>query len=756
MTRRLGKGDPQRGRARVTLLIVTLTSVGLLLGLSPGGPLSTVLAAVNGTPTATTTETTTPPPTTTPTAPSGATIELINPSGYVTPVIVSNKADEDTSYHLVAWVGNPSSVVNPIVEFRITPSAGGAATTTLTATRVGDSDTWHAFWTVANEANGNYNVTAELFGGDPTSGTPVDGDTQAVTVNKSKETAELTYPTIAGFLGTFDPVGPATRGFVVDATLSADATGAEVFYGTAPPGTEQNWRHCSIQETVFFSAPGNVRVGCTTAAGVDENDITGVAVAATGTDPFTPVPPNCDPSDVIDNPPQCPTVDSGDAHRVTSYSQNPTAVTVTPASSEAQPNNCQVLTATVTDQVSRPIWRANLDVHARGPVDNLQFGRVTGRTRDWQPADSPGSGHDSTEPTHNCGGMGTPPAQAEHNRPGQDDEKHIETKPADQSQGGADTSGAFPFALRSPNPGTTDVEAWVDTFDNATGDNDARDSGEPSGTATITWSGATPTQSASATRSPSSSPTSSPTTSPSATRSPTTSPSATRSPTTSPSATRSPTTTTSPTRTATTGPSSRTITMEASRNVLVFGQQVIFSGAIDSADPGCESGEVVNIQQQTSGAAGFTEIGTAVTDSAGAYAFRFRPAENANYRAVADPSAECNEAISDTSLVLVRVRVSLRPSDRRVPKGSKVTFTVTVAPCGNHADTDAVLERSRRRGFTEIGRKGLNESCKAKFEKRVNKTARYKGRWPSQDDNHESGVSRTKRVRAVSPKRRNF
>jgi hypothetical protein len=44
MTRRLGKGDVQRGRARLTLLIVTLT-IGLLLGLSPGGPIGTVLAA---------------------------------------------------------------------------------------------------------------------------------------------------------------------------------------------------------------------------------------------------------------------------------------------------------------------------------------------------------------------------------------------------------------------------------------------------------------------------------------------------------------------------------------------------------------------------------------------------------------------------------------------------------------------------------------------------------------------------------------
>jgi hypothetical protein len=717
------------------LLIVVLTTTGLILGLSPAGPLSSVLAAVNGTPTSTTTETNSPAATTTPAPPATPLIELVNPSAYVTPVVVSNKADEDTSYHLVAWVANVTAMTTPVVQFEITPQ-----NETIVASRIGDTNTWHAFWTMNNQTDGPHTVTARLFDG----ATERDSDAQDVTVAKSQETVEMTYPTNGGGLGTYHPQpGAVERGFVVDATVSSGATGVMVFYGTSHPGTEQNWRRCTIQETVSFSAPGNRRIGCTIASGISATEITGVAAVATGTDELDPgPPPNCLPGDFVDPgpPPLCPTVDSGDAHRVTSYAQAPSSVTVTPSTSNAATSTCQVLTATIVDSQSRPIWRANIDVHATGPADDLQFGRVTGRTRDWQPADAAGT-HDGTEPTHNCGGSGTPPAQAEHNQPGAD-EKHIETKRPDQPEGGSDTSGTFTFALRSAQAGMTGVEAYNDIDDN-----DTRET-EPLGTATITWTAPTPSQSASATRSP--------TTSPSATRSPTTSPSATRSPsaTSSPSATRSPTT--SPTGSSTQGPASRTVTLETSRNSTVFGRRVVFSGAINSSNSECEAAETVRIQEQTVGAPGFTDVGFADTDPTGAYGFGYKPPANASYRAVVDPSPQCQEAISSTRAMLVRVRVGLKVSDGRVPKGSKVRLNVTIAPCGNHADTEVALDRNTGRGWDEIGRKGVNESCKATFKKRVSKTARFRARWPSQDDNHESGVSPKRRVRVFTLRRRNF
>jgi hypothetical protein len=735
MTRRLGKGDAQRGRARLALSVVIAMTTMLLIGLSPGGPLTSVLAAVNGTPTATTNETNAPAATTTPAPASGPTIQLINPSKYVTPVTASNKADDNTTYHLVAWVGNVGAVVSPFVEFQIQSTSGGT-TQTIPATRVGTTDTWEAQWTFqSGQADGPYNVLARLFGGDPAS--QVATDSEEVTIEREAETVEMSYPLNGGTLGTFDPIGPAERGFVIDATVSSGATGVQVFYGTSPSGTEQNWRRCTIQETVSFSAPGNRRIGCTVASGVGVFDLTGVAIVATGTDPFNPVPaPNCSPDEVIPaNPPQCPTIDSGDAHRVTAYEQIATSVSISPPAVSAAINTCQVMSASLLDNQGRPIWRANMDVHAAGPTDDLQFGRVTGQTRDWQPADASGR-HDGTEPTHNCGGMGTPPAQSEHVRPSANDDKHIETKPADQAQGGTDTSGLFTFALRSPAQGTTNVEAWADS-------DDSDDRGtEPIGTAAITWTAPTPSQSASASGSASA------TASATASRSP----SATRSPSASASATSSPTSSSSP------QPSPRTISLESNKNRVKFGRSVVFSGVVNSSDAGCRGGQIVKVQQQTIGAPGFTEIATATTDGTGFYRVDYQPAESATYRAVVDPSATCQEATSSTKLVLVRTRVGLRASDNRVRKGAKVTFRVTVAPCGNHAGTDVTLERNTGRGFKEIGRKAINADCATSFKKRIGKTARFRARWPSQDDNHEAGTSPTRKVTVKPPRvgRRNF
>jgi hypothetical protein len=698
--------------------------------------LSSALAEVNGTPTSTTTSSAAPAATATPAQPGGPEIELLNPSGYTTPVVVSNKGDTDGAYHLVATVANANAVVNPLVEFEI---SGGVQP--VPGSRVGDTDTWHAFWT-GLPGDGDRTITAKLFGGDPAGPVPISTDSQAVTINKTRETVEMTYPLNGGGLGTFDPVGPADRGFVIDATVSADATAVDVFYSTSPPGTEPNWRRCAQQVTVSYSAAGNRRIGCTVSSTHFSSEsaavfeLRGVAVVTRGTDEFDPgPPPNCTPDEFVDigPPPLCPTIDSGDAHRVFAYDQGVSSLTLTPPSGNAETNTCRALTATAIDSQQRPVWRANVDVHASGPSDGLQFGRITGQTRDWQPADAAGS-HSGTEPTHNCGGTGTPPAQAEHDTPNANDLKHIETKPAEQADGGTDTSGTFTFALRSSIQGPTNlIEVWADN-----NDNDVRDI-EALGTASITWTGPTPSQTASATRSPS--------TSPSATRSPTTSASATRSPTTSSSASASGSTT----RTA------RTISLETNRNTVKFGRGVVFSGVINSESTACEEGQVVKIQQQTVGAEGFTEVASTTSTAGGAFSISFDPAENANYRAVVDPSNSCQEAISNTRLVLVKVKVGLSASHRRMFKGGRVTFRATVAPCGNHADSDVLLMRKTGRRYKEIGRKQLNGDCLARFKPKITKDASFKARWPSQDDNHEGGSSRVRRVNAVKPPgRRNF
>jgi hypothetical protein len=615
--------------------------------------------------------------------------------------VVSNKNDSDDEYHLVAWVGNITAVVDPIVDFEVRTTGGGATTVfSVPGTRIGSTDTYEAKWPVA-QANGNYTVHATLFSGN----TQVSTDSESVTVRKTGEAVEMSYPTTSGTLGVYDPPGETTApGFVVDATATSTARGVTVFYGTAPPGTEQNWRSCNTQVTVSYSNGKDKRIGCTIAQGVTPESITGVAVVTAGTVPFDPGPlPNCTPDEII-NPgpdPQCPSIDSGDAHRVIGYPQTPTSVTVSPSSSSPVINNCHELAAIVVDNLARPIWRAPVDVHATGPTDNLQFGDTT-RTGNYQPPNQAGS-HDSNEPSNVCGGTGTPPQQAEHNRPGATpDDKHIESIPATASGEGTDTSGGFIFALRSADGGTTAVDAWFDGSDN-----DIKDTGEASGTASVNWLSS----------------------SPSASRSPSGSVSAT--------ASRS----ASSTATASSAPASRSITLEASRNRVRFGKKLVLSGLVDSSQSGCEANQTVRIHRALAGG-DFQELATATTGSDGAYSFEYTPEANATYRASVDASSSCQGAVSTDTTVLVRVRVKLNVSDQAVKKGEKIRLRATVAPCGNHDVTEVALMRSTGGRFREIKRRELNRECKASFRTRVKRDSSYKVKWPGQDDDHESGVSR--------------
>jgi hypothetical protein len=402
-------------------------------------------------------------------------------------------------------------------------------------------------------------------------------------------------------------------------------------------------------------------------------------------------------------PPTCPSIDSGDAHRVLGYEQAPALVSIAPANATPVANNCQELTATLLDNLQRPVWRAPVDLHATGPVDGLQFGD-TPRTSDFQPPNM--GSHDGNEPTSNCGGTGTPPQQAEHNHPGGvSDDKHIESVLPTATGGGTDTSGGFIFALRSPNSGTTGVEAWFD------GTEDDQKVNEPSGGVTVTWLVSSPSvsQSASATASRSASATSS----------------------ASPTATQS----------ASPPPASRTITLEPSRDTVRFGRGVVLSGLIDSSQSGCESGQTVNIERAPIGG-DFAVLGTATSNADGTYSFQLVPEESATYRATVNATSSCQAASSSDRVVLVRVRVGLRASDQKVRRGAKIRLRTTVAPCGNHASTEVALLRSFGGRFKEIKRKGLNGECKANFKTRMKRDAAFKVRWPSQDSNHESGRSR--------------
>lgn len=507
MTEKLGRGDRQRGVARITLVLLAVVQAVILMATLSDGLLAAAQPGPSASPTGSANESASPrqSPSQEP-APTGATIQWLNPSKYEQPIIVSDKQDNDGAYHLVAWVGNRPS--DAIVEFEYQSTQGTPNRVTIcTATRVPTTnDTYECFWDLDGSsgpavADGEYFLRAILYSSQAASPTPtpgsdppeVDRDEETVTVERAAETVEIEFPVNGGPLGIYDPPGPQTTGFVMDVETSDDAEGVRAFYSESPPGTEPSWKNCQQQTTVFFS-DGTQRIGCVLHDDDDESTtITAVAAVARDQQPTpnpsclvaTPVPVNCStpaPGGVRD--------ESGDAHRVQStYVQRPASLTLPPPR-ESRPNGsgnfqCEVLTAEVRDQNGRPIWRANVDVHAAGPGDAVRFGRIANRTSSFKAPDQGGHQTENTDTCASSPGEQASPAQGRHTNVGGPDPKHIE------SVEGTDTSGLFTFAIRSPSSeGTTNVTAWSEHDDN-----DDRQAAEPFDTTTITWTRQSPSPS---------------------------------------------------------------------------------------------------------------------------------------------------------------------------------------------------------------------------------------------------------------------
>lgn len=517
MTERLGRGNRQKGVARITLGLVLAITTSLVVGAFTSGMLP---ASAQNEPSPTATETTAGGDTSpsSPTAPAGSQIQFLNPSKYAEPEYISIKPDADGWYHLVAWVSQPPS--DAVVTFEVQTGSGPARTIrdartgSPTATRAGD--TFEMYWDLEAEGqqvpNGEHVLRALLFssGGQspaspaspsPSGATVVSSDEENVTVDRTSETVEILDPANPGRIGVYDPdndpsSGNRRPGFTMLVQTSDGADHVRAFYSTAPPGSEPSWTTCSDQVTVSYDDRTR-RIGCTIPEDQSPSEITAVAAVVVEDDAGSGTP-----AGGICTPPLCTPpsehTESGDAHRVTSvYNADPRSVVLT-GSGTGTRNACHEMTATVLDQFGRPVWRANADVHAEGPADSLQFA-VTERTSNFSPPTQ--GGHTRTEPAWDCeaGSAHSSRQQAEHELPG-DDRKHIETV----ANEGTDLEGEFRFALRSTvaGPGeSTLVEAWADEDDDDVNDSDTAgattDPRDPQATRTINWVVASPSSPAS-------------------------------------------------------------------------------------------------------------------------------------------------------------------------------------------------------------------------------------------------------------------
>lgn len=589
------------------------------------------------------------------------TIAFLNPSSFATTgergIIVSDKRTSsgpgcchDDTYRLSAWTsGAPSgstvffTVRQGAIEIEL-PSLPGSS----------GKGVWNASWDIPTEIlDGPATIDAYLV----QQNAILASATQPVTIAKSQDAADISWPRPEGIFGTFSalatslPSGGATKKApqgVIDVLYGSSTSRMRVFYTTSAPGQQPDWRICGTAD------PSSSGQTCTLASG-EALGVTAVAAVSNTSAPAT--------FDTRLN-------GAGDAVAVgLPYEQRPSDFSMSGPSNEKVAKDTQsgrffcssTRSLSLKDQYGRGILGANIDVQAVGPTDGLTFhnpkligsGSVPDRGDHRAESAYDCTGESASSPSNNP----NPDLQGEHQILGAPDEKHMEFTTG--------KLGDSSFRLRSPAAGSTSFTAWVDETDDGCRANDDRfTTGELAATGVVGWAEDPPVSSpaapgsivpcvpsASPSPSPSASASASPSTSPSPTPSPSPSPSASPSPTPSPSfsPTPSPSPSISPTPRPSPSPSpspvrdgSRSVTLTTKKD----GADVILKGHIDAADPACESFQHVVLKSRRPGGR-FKVVDEAVTGKAGRYRFE-RPASNKIYKVVAVKRGFCDRAVSRT------------------------------------------------------------------------------------------------------------
>lgn len=520
-----------RTAARVVLGLVASVLVMLLvlMGMSAGPNGATVFAQETESPTESPSE----PPSTEPA------IQLLNPTPYDVgfpasdPPAVSDANDGvDELYHLVAWTANTPP--NAVIEAYYTPkTAAGVPLPEITIGALqqvpGAPDTWEYYWDIPQNVNdGPGEITVRLFTATLAGFEEVANDTVEVEMENKDEdappngdgdfvagTVELTWPTQNGELGFYKPRGGAWR-TLVDISRSSTGYFSYIHYTKSAPGVEEpEWTLCASA-----GGGGAARQQCTLAEGDRPSELTALRVILEEAQDFFGV--------------AAFSSESSDAHRIRPYVQHPSDMSfslaplattdapgatyrrvVQPNAQTGEPHQCLALVAEVRDDRERLVQGANIDVHAVGPNDQLQFGdedvmanpccglAVEGGSSSAYKV--PDRGNHAIEPGENCdrgseeGGQGhnekpLEGEQGDHNRPAAPDEKHRESPTGSGLSGGSGAGfGRWNFHLWSPNVGLTDVTAWIDDEPLATEsetrapDTDTLEEGEPSANVTLQW-----------------------------------------------------------------------------------------------------------------------------------------------------------------------------------------------------------------------------------------------------------------------------
>ena len=513
-------GNPRsnggRAAARTSLVTVVVglaifalfgnSSIGALAQVAPMQTTETPSEEPSESPTEEpTTEPTEPPP------PTGPQVVLLNPALEYGPGLGLPEADDtprisdqydgvNETFHVVAVTkGAPDGA---IVEAYWTPDGGGETSVGRLDKVDSAGGTWEMEWDIPETLSGHGTFTVKLFNG----GNELDKDSEVAEVDPAEQTVEIVWPSNGGRLGWFKPKVGKWRA-VIEGTASVATQRVYVYYTVTPLGKQPVYKGCAATPSVNPPAPPagqNYRTWFMTCelAGKDlPSQVTGVAAVAAETD--SPVTPGA---------PGFLTNESSDAHRVTTYLQQPGKMSVSlkpvspTATSAAYPtadaqqagNDCLEFDATVVDQFGRPVQGANVDVHLQGPSDEVGIGDEGNTTHGSSTYKPPDAGAHEKEDVWDCDSPGARwdgNQYGEHEAPTSDDQKHSETAIAGSGLSGPSgiQPGQFRFHVFSPDPGRTKITAWVDerpvkkeTALRAA-DNDKLEDGEPRGRYEAQW-----------------------------------------------------------------------------------------------------------------------------------------------------------------------------------------------------------------------------------------------------------------------------
>jgi hypothetical protein len=420
---------------------------------------------------------------------------MLDPTGPDTPKI-SDKLDADSRYHLVAWA-NPTEGTQVVAASILYPDSNETEIGTLQPVS-GAPGLWELYWDVpegfdrgaATLRVGLYAATptgleqqavddaeVEMQHRDPDGSDPSDTEATA-------ETVELSDPAQGGQLGFFRPRSGSWVG-AVTGLASQGTQRVEFFYSTTPSAQEPQFKFCGRLST--FSHPSFGRepikfVGnCTLGFNVTPSQVTAIgAVAERSTDGFNQVYEQ----------------QGADVHVAQAFAQSPKdmVLSINAPYARGAERSCIPLLLTVTDQLGVPVQGANIDVHAVGPDDAVQFGGVGGSG-----FKAPDQGGHGTELGADCVGGGSG-QEGVHRTPGGPDPKHRESTLGSGLSGPmAIGPGQWRFSLWSSTAGLADVTAWIDDEEitsqkeNRPLDNDEMDADEPFVTAHAQWFSAAPT-----------------------------------------------------------------------------------------------------------------------------------------------------------------------------------------------------------------------------------------------------------------------